>query len=390
MEPGLGFKLVMSIILIACLSFLGFFGAIFTSLMGGVKFYTPLVILVTIAIIIALILKIFNLIKSRLLAIGVVSFFSLCFVVIIGYEMYQSYYDSLDILKNQEVDLYEYRPFAKDSKVVSLEEPSALKIKNHLPKIDGATALYPLYAAFAQATYPEKEYDVYFSEVMSNRTGVAYKNLMNGEVDIIFALGPSQRQIDYADQLGVELELTPIGKEAFVFFVNSRNPIEGLTVKQIQGIYSGKVENWREVGGKNDSIRAFQRPDDSGSQTALESLMGEVPIMEAPTEDIVSGMGGIIAQTAKYRNYKNALGYTFRFFSTEMVKNGDIRHLKIDGIYPDKENIRNGLYPLSTEFYAITAGSTNPHLDDLINWILSEQGQMLVEKTGYIPIKEIK
>ena len=76
------------------------------------------------------------------------------------------------------VDTSAYEPFSDHTKVVTLTEPSTLKIEDNLPIIDGATALYPVYAAFAQAVYPEKEYDQYESEVMSNRTDEAYKNLI--------------------------------------------------------------------------------------------------------------------------------------------------------------------------------------------------------------------
>ena len=75
------------------------------------------------------------------------------------------------------------------------------------------------------------------------------------------------------------------------------------------------------MGGEDEAIRAFQRPADSGSQTTLEKLMGNTPIMEAPTEDVASGMGGIIREVSQYRNYKNAMGFTFRYYSTEMVGN---------------------------------------------------------------------
>ena len=76
------------------------------------------------------------------------------------------------------LDTYAYAPFSKTSKVVSLSEPSTYKIEDNLPIIDGATALYPVYSAFAKAVYPEKEYDQYDSEVMSNRTDGAYDNLI--------------------------------------------------------------------------------------------------------------------------------------------------------------------------------------------------------------------
>lgn len=89
--------------------------------------------------------------------------------------------------------------------------------------------------------------------------------------------------------------------------------------------------------------------------------MGEYMPMPAPKEDVVTGMGGIISKTADYKNYKNALGYSFLFFATEMVRNGDIRLLEVDGVMPDKSTIRDRTYPLAAEFYAVTAGSGNPN-----------------------------
>lgn len=114
--------------------------------------------------------------------------------------------------------------------------------------------------------------------------------------------------------------------------------------------------------------------------------MGDQPIMEAPTEDIASGMGGIIQEVSKYRNYKNAIGYTFRYYSTEMIQNKEIKLLSIDGVAPTKENIQNGTYPLIAEFYAVTAGTENPNAQKLIDWICSDEGQAIIEKVGYVPV----
>jgi phosphate transport system substrate-binding protein len=283
--------------------------------------------------------------------------------------------------------LEDYEPFKEGTKAVELSKPTTYKIETELPVLDGATALYPIYAAFAQAVYPEGEYPSYNSTVMSNRTGEAYMNLINGQADIIFVLGPSKSQLELAKRHGVELKLTPIGKESFVFFVNEKNPVDSLTTQQVKDIYSGKTTNWASVGGKNHGIRAFQRPEDSGSQTALEAFMGETPIMEAPVSNTPSLMGGIIEEVSAYKNYKNAIGYTFRFYSTEMVANDQIKLLSVDGVEPTKDTIRSGEYPIVQEFYAITAGSDNPHLQDFIDWILSPQGQEIIEKTGYVPIK---
>ncbi|MFJ7827954.1 PstS family phosphate ABC transporter substrate-binding protein [Psychrobacillus sp. NPDC096623] len=297
-------------------------------------------------------------------------------------------YTSLIPTVDAEVDISKYEPFSEFGDVATLKEKPTLQVAGDLPKLDGATALYPLYAAFVEATYPEKPYPPYASEVMMSNTPNAYENLFNGTVDMIFVAAPSEAQKKIAEQKGLELKMTPIGREAFVFFVNKKNPVDNLTVDQITDIYMGKVTNWEQLGGNNDTIRAFQRPEDSGSQSALQSLMKGMPLMKPPSEDIVTGMGGIINEVSQYRNYKNAIGFTFRYYSTEMVGNDQIKLLQIDGVAPTKENIRANTYPISSEFYIVTAGTDNPNVEPLIEWILSEQGQSLVEKVGYVPLEE--
>lgn len=296
--------------------------------------------------------------------------------------------------------LWQYQPNAPDTKAIRLEEEPTLKLDDSfvLPTMDGATALYPVYAAFAQAVYPEKEYPLYethdIGTVACTNTVGAYQRLIDRDVDVIFVAAPSQAQRDAAEAAGMELHLTPIGREAFVFFVNSRNPVEGLTVEQVKGIYSGEITRWNEVGGKNQSIRAFQRAENSGSQSALQRLMEDTPIIEAEREDVVTGMEGIISQVASYRNYKNAIGFSFRYYSTQMVKNDQIRLLALDGVAPTKETIRDGSYPIASEFYAVTAApigqpapeSYDTRLAALLDWILSPQGQWIIEETGYVAV----
>ncbi|HSJ36790.1 MAG TPA: substrate-binding domain-containing protein [Planococcus sp. (in: firmicutes)] len=289
-----------------------------------------------------------------------------------------------------EVNLEDYQPFTSSEKLARLDTPANFKIERDMPELDGATALYPLYAAFAEAVYPKGDYPSYdpvYSDVVSTTTREAYDRLLAGKTDIIFVAGPSTGHQKTAEAKGIELEMTPIGREAFVFFVNSRNAVDGLKSEEIKDIYSGNTTNWSDVGGKNDEIRAFQRPVDSGSQTTFIKFMGDTPIEEPETEEMISGMGGIISEVASYRNYKNAIGYTFRFFSTEMIRNDEIKLLAIDGVEPSIETIRSNEYPLAAEFYAVTAGSDNPNVEAFIEWILSEEGQELVERTGFVSVE---
>jgi phosphate transport system substrate-binding protein len=287
---------------------------------------------------------------------------------------------------SDEVQLVEYQPFQNNQKLAVLEEETTLKLTADLPVLDGATALYPVYSAFVNAVYPRAYYHIYDSIVQCWTTSKAYDNLLEGKVDIIFCTEPSKYHLEKATELGVSFSLTPIGRDALVFFVNKNNPMENITSFQIKDIYSGEITNWKEITGIDENIIAYQRPENSGSQTGLQFIMGETPIMEPIKETIAGGMGEIINRVSSYRNYQNAIGFSFLFFTTEMVKSQEIKLLAIDGIIPSKKTIQNNTYPFSGLFYAITIGNEKENVKKLIKWILSEQGQYLIEKTGYVPI----
>jgi phosphate transport system substrate-binding protein len=339
---------------------------------------------------------------------------------IAGSEIYGN---SVAEAPGEEIRLTEYEPFREGTLAKSLAEPSALKIMEDLPRLDGATALYPLYSSFVRATYPEADYDAYgvlhienddeavsdkmememeikmememTSPVICSRTSNAFTNLLDGYADVIFLMGLSDEQQLMAKQRGLELKLTPIGKEAFVFFVNKRNSVSNLTAADIRRIYSGEITNWSEAGGSNNDIRAYQRPKNSGSQTALRQVMGTVPLASAPKEEVYDFMSGMYQAVANYKNYKNSLGYSFLFYINGMIAENEVKLLSVDGIAPTSENIAGDGYPFADNFYAVTA-EREPRTDEekrraanvnkLIEWILSPQGQFLVKATGYVPL----
>lgn len=166
------------------------------------------------------------------------------------FEINQAYHNSIPTVSEQDFDLRAYQPFQENTKAQSLGQSATLKLDSNLPRLDEATALYPLYSAFVQAVYPKKEYDLHDHQVRASTTPEAYEYLLDGTADMIFVAGPSTQQLAIAKEKGVEMKLTPIGREAFVFFVHADNPVKGLTMEQIQGIYSGAITNWQEVGGK--------------------------------------------------------------------------------------------------------------------------------------------
>ena len=288
-------------------------------------------------------------------------------------------------------DITVYAPFKEDSKVAKLDEPSTLVLTENLPVLDGALALYPVYAAFAQAAYQEEAVAANPASVTFTDTVKAFRGLIAGERDIIITAAASKKQLEAAAEAGVELHLTEIGKEAFVFLVGKSNPINNITYQQIRNVYSGKTLKWHTLGWKEGGdILAFQRPEGSGSQTGLQQIMKDLPIQAPqplPDESLI-GTNSLMNQiSVEWKGVQPALGYSYRYFANTMYANPNAKILKVNGVEPSIENIKSGAYPFTVSFYAITRGEPTGNVKTLIDWMLSPQGQELIQKTGYTPIK---
>jgi len=301
-----------------------------------------------------------------------------------GFEKYDQ---SITINTSPNINVQEYLPFKEDSKIVKIDSET-LKLSGDLPTIDGAAAFFPVYSAFVNAVYPETT-ELYDGVFEYNNTPGGYALLAEKEIDLFLGVYPSEEQKAYAEACETTFVYTPVGTEAFVFFVHKDNPIDDLTTEQIKGIYSGEITNWKQVGGRNEEIAAFQRNEGSGSQSMLQRFMGDTPIMEAPTEMVNTMMAGIIEQVSSYRSKSNSIGFSFRYYVEGIIQNPDIKVLSVDGVAPTAENIRNGSYPIVTPMYAVTyEENTNENVDLLLRWILSEEGQYIIEETGYVGISD--
>ena len=323
--------------------------------------------------------------KYAVIWAAVFAVFIAVFAVNFGINKYD---ESITINTTPNIAVNEYLPFDENSKIVTLDKEASIKLVGDLPIIDGAAAVFPVYSAFVDAVYPETTqlWDGVFE--YNNTTG-GYELLGEKQTDIFFGAYPSKQQIYYAEKQGTEFIYTPIGWEAFVFFVNVDNPVDNLTTEQVQAIYSGEITNWSQVGGADEEIVAYQRNQGSGSQSMLIRFMDGKPIMEAPTEQIDDFMSGIVEDVAKdYRNKSGSIGFSFRFYLEGIIKNPKIKMLSIDGVYPSVENIKNGKYPIVTNLYAVTyEGNDNENVEILLEWILSDEGQEIIEKNGYVGIK---
>ena len=283
------------------------------------------------------------------------------------------------------IDVEKYLPHNPESDLARID--SSLKLTDNLPVLDGAAALVPVYASFVDAVYPEGSVtyeggsfsdDNFYGENFAEDSKMQYKNtvrgyqaIVDGDTDILFCASPSAEQKKYAEDKNVELVYVPIGLEAFVFFVNENNPVDNLTTEQVRGIYSGEYTNWSQVGGVNRTINPVTRLEGSGSQSAMDAFMGETKI----------------APKSPFAMLGASIGFSFRYYMDGIVDNQGVKMLSLNGVYPSAENIRNGDYPIIAQFYAIyRADNTNKNIPVMIDWILSDEGQTLIEESGYVRI----
>lgn len=295
-------------------------------------------------------------------------------------------------------DFSQYMVYSQPGKLAALDHPAAFQIQDEadMPVMDGAEACYPLYAAAAKAVYQDiAQIEADWADsgesawtngkiVTFTNTVVGFERLIEGDVDLFFGARPSADQLTYAAEQGVELEITPIGREAFVFFVEEDEPVDGLTQDQLRAIYHGDVTDWSQVGGRAGEIAAFQRPAGSGSQTMMEYFMGEVSLKEPQTYETVGSMEGVIRHVAQYANQRGALGYSFRYFIQGLSQEKGVKLLAVDGVTPDLAHIEDGSYPLTVPLCLVTRkDDPNPNVGKMIDFFLSLDGQTLVRETGY-------
>jgi phosphate transport system substrate-binding protein len=256
--------------------------------------------------------------------------------------------------------------------------------QENMPRIDGSTATIPLISAVRSVLLGIPRED----DIKVSGTDNAYNKLIEGQADILLVYAPAPATLDYAESRGVQLELAPIGKDALVFLVNKKNPVESLTPEQLVAIYSGEVTNWKEVGGPDAEILAYQRQLMSGSQTMMNKLvMKGTPMAKAPSEFVIGEMGGLVDAVAVYDGAEHAIGYNVYYYVTRMKMDENIRLMAVNGVEPSSETIRSGAYPFVNDFYAVIRADAPADSPErvLYEWMVTEEGQKLVEHEGYVP-----
>ena len=221
-------------------------------------------------------------------------------------------------------------------------------------------------------------------QVTGGGSGTGLAALINGTTDIANASRPiSQSEIqklkDRYNTMGVEI---PCAKDGITIYLNESNKVSELTIKQLSGIFSGKIKNWKEVGGNNEDIKLYGRENSSGTYVYFKDnvVKGDY----APSCQTLPGTAAVVNAVKKD---KNGIGYGGAAYASGIklckVKKDD----KTPGYVANNETVKNGTYPIARYLYMYLRNKPTGDIKKYVDWILSPDGQKLVSDIGYFPVK---
>lgn len=231
--------------------------------------------------------------------------------------------------------------------------------------------------------YMKKHPDVTI-QVTGGGSGVGIASLINGSTDI----ANSSRSIKKSEiekikarynTFGIEI---PCAKDGIAIYLHATNPVNELTLKQLGGIFSGKITNWKEVGGPDATIILYGRENSSGTYAFFKDN-----VVKADYAANCQTLPGTAAIVNAVRKDKFSIGYGGAAYA-EGVKECKVKKDdKSIAYFPTKENIAKNVYPISRYLYMYLKSKPTGKMKEYIDWILSEDGQKIVTQVGYFPVK---
>jgi phosphate transport system substrate-binding protein len=222
-------------------------------------------------------------------------------------------------------------------------------------------------------------------QVTGGGSGTGISALINGTTDICNASRPmKQSEREKLKQrfntLGVEIKSA---RDGLAVYVNDNNSVKELTLQQLKDIYTGKTTNWKDVGGNDAKIILYSRENNSGTYVYFKDnvLGGEDYAASAQN---MPGTAAVVNAVAKD---KNGIGYGGAAYGKGIRFVKVKRDANSEGYEPIKENVMSGNYPISRFLFMYTRSKPTGALKEYIDWILSSEGQEIVSKVGYFPIK---
>ncbi|MDY4576136.1 MAG: phosphate ABC transporter substrate-binding protein [Intestinibacter sp.] len=239
--------------------------------------------------------------------------------------------------------------------------------------VSGSTSVGPTMEVLAEDY--QKANEGVTIEVQQVGSSAGITNTIDGTSQI----GMSSR--DLKDEEKSEgLEEYQIAIDGIAVITNTANDVKDLTMDQIKDIYTGKITNWKEVGGKDAQIVVVSREDGSGTRDGFQEIVGFESEELTGDAQISDGSGNI--KTTVQGN-ENAIGYiSFGYLDDS------INSVKIGGVEPTEENVYNDSYPISRPFLLVTKGEATDDAKAFIDYILSDDGQNTIKEEGFMSVNE--
>ena len=268
--------------------------------------------------------------------------------------------------------------------------PSAFAAKNITVK--GSDTMIVLGQKWAEV-YMQKNPQAAI-QVTGGGSGVGIAALINGTTDIANSSRPIKTsELDKAKAAGYYPEEIKAAMDSLAIVVNAANPIKELSVKQIMGIYTGRINNWNEVGGPNQSILRYCRESSSGTYTFLKEqvLKNQDYAADCQTMPGTSAVANAVSKDPAGIGYGGAAYYlkqpAIKILSVKKDdKSEAVNPVKADGKL-DYEAAWTHRYPIARFLYMYAGFKPQGEMKAYINWILSPEGQKIVEEVGYVPLE---
>lgn len=228
--------------------------------------------------------------------------------------------------------------------------------------------------------------------VTGGGSGTGIASLISRTVDIANASrAMKDEEVEQARKAGIEPEEHVIARDAIAVIINPHNPVTQLTLEQISAIYKGQINNWLDVGGEDRPIVRLSRETNSGTHVYfLEEVVrlgsGEDKSLFAMDTLLLPSSEGIIAEV---RDNPNAIGYDGLGYVVPEVKVVAVAAAGTENfVIPSVESVNAGDYPISRDLYMYTASELKPAVKAYLEWILSPEAQEIVQKLGFVPVKQ--
>ncbi len=245
--------------------------------------------------------------------------------------------------------------------------------------LDGSTTVGPIAKAFAES-YMRQNPGVNIM-VSESGSGNGAKALLNGTCDIAnLSRHLKDTEKKAMDEKGVKPVARVVAFDALPVIVHPSNKVKGLTIDQVRDIYTGKVTNWKEVGGSDQTIVVISRDTNSGTfETFKELVLGKDAKIIGSAE--YTGSNGGVRQRVQMT--KGAIGYAGLGFVDNSVK-----ALEINGVAPSAETVIAKQYPLSRELFMFTNGEPKPEslAGKFLGMSTSDKGKEIIEEIGFVPV----